>query len=65
MLLDTNAPLAVDTKNLGDCTNTSSEDIQGSAGHAAKSAIAVKRSCGSPHEGILQITDYNNTPGCH
>lgn len=42
--------LTVDTKNLGDCTNTSSEDIQGSAGHAAKSAIAVKRSCGSPHE---------------
>lgn len=37
--------------DLGDCTNTSLEDIQGSAENAAKSAIAVKRSCGSSHEG--------------
>ncbi|MCI16519.1 tRNA (guanine(37)-N1)-methyltransferase 2-like, partial [Trifolium medium] len=38
--------LTVDSKDLGDCTNTSLEDIQGSAENAAKSAIAVKRSCG-------------------
>jgi len=56
MLLDTNIPLAVDTKDPGECTNTSLEDIQGSAENAAKSAIAVKRSCGSSHEGILQTT---------
>lgn len=43
--------LIVDTKDLGDCTNTSLEDIQGSAENAAKSVIAVKRSCGSSHEG--------------
>ncbi|CAI8583901.1 unnamed protein product [Vicia faba] len=52
--------LRVDTKDLGDCsntnTNTTLEDIKGPAGHTAKSAIAVKRSCSSSDEGILQAT---------
>lgn len=60
MLLDTNFSLTVDTKDLGDCpntnTNTTLEDIQGPAGHTAKSAIAVKRSCSSSGEGILHTT---------
>lgn len=49
-----NIPIAVDTKDLGDCNNSSLEDIQGSAGHAAKSVIAGIRSSSSSHEAILQ-----------
>jgi hypothetical protein len=64
MLLDTNIPLAVDTKDLGDCTNTSLEDIQGSAENASKPAIAVKRSCGSSHEGIL-LTTITHQAACY
>ncbi|CAK8563331.1 unnamed protein product [Lathyrus sativus] len=49
-----NELLRVDTKDLGNCsntnTNTTLEDIQGPAGHTAKSAIGVKRSCSSSDE---------------
>ncbi|XP_057420776.1 tRNA (guanine(37)-N1)-methyltransferase 2 isoform X2 [Lotus japonicus] len=40
----------IDSKKPGDCNNSSLEDVQGSAEHAAASVIALKRSCDS-HEG--------------
>ncbi|KAJ1392344.1 hypothetical protein SESBI_35889 [Sesbania bispinosa] len=41
----------IDTKDRGDCNSNSLEDVQGSAGHATKSVIAVKRSSSSSYEG--------------
>lgn len=54
LVINTNIPAVVDTKDLGDSNNSGLEDVNGSTRHTATSVIAGKRSSTSYHEGILQ-----------
>lgn len=54
LVINTNIPAVVDTKDLGDSNNSGLEDVKGSTRHTATSVIAGKRSSTSYHEGILQ-----------
>lgn len=54
LVVNTNIPIVVDPKVLGDSNNSDLENVQGSARLAATSVTAGKRSSSSYHEGILQ-----------